>query len=244
MKHSKTETKKTVGDGILELRPIAYMHSDFPEKFGIPRQPGLVPELTSVVEFEPEYGTEDFLKGLWPGFSHIWLVWGFSANASSGSRATVRPPRLGGNERLGVWATRSPFRPNPVGLSCVKIREVYRGEKGLCILVEGADLMDGTPIYDIKPYVPLTDCRTEAVGGFTDTVAWKELQVDFPEGLLAVVPEAKRTALIGVLAQDPRPAYQEDPDREYGITFAGVNVRFKVREGILTVLNCSQDDLA
>lgn len=220
----------------ITIEPVAYMRSDFAEKFGIPRQAGLVPELTSVVEFEPEYGTDDFVKGL-SGFSHLWLIWGFSENGAVKNRATVRPPRLGGNERLGVWATRAPFRPNPIGLSCVEVRKIYHGPHGICVEVAGADLMDGTPIYDVKPYVPLADCKPEAKGGFTSTREWDRLQVECDEELLAILPSEKRAGLLGVLAEDPRPAYQEDPEREYGITFAGYNVRFTVSEGILMVHN-------
>lgn len=218
----------------LTITPVATMHSDFSEKFGIPRQAGLVPELISIVEFEPDYGTEDFVKGL-EGFSHLWLIWGFSKNGSSGTRATVRPPRLGGNEHLGVWATRAPFRPNALGLSCVEIKRIFKGDHGMCIEVAGADLMDGTPIYDVKPYVPLADCKPDAKGGFTTTDAWERLEVRFPENLIAQIPENKREALLGVLAEDPRPAYHEDASREYGISFAGWNVRFMVDRGILTV---------
>ncbi len=218
----------------LTITPVATMHSDFSEKFGIPRQAGLVPELRSVVEFEPDYGTEDFVKGL-EGFSHLWLIWGFSKNGSSGTRATVRPPRLGGNEHLGVWATRAPFRPNALGLSCVEIKRIFKGDHGMCIEVAGADLMDGTPIYDVKPYVPLADCKPEAKGGFTTTDAWERLTVEFPDELLEQIPMEKRTALLGVLSEDSRPAYQEDPEREYGIVFAGFNVKFRVQKEILRV---------
>ena len=217
------------------LRPIARIQSDFSEKFGIPRQSGLVEALRARVVFAPEYRVREAFRGL-EGFTHIWLVWGFSQNVEAGWSPTVRPPRLGGNQRVGVFATRSPFRPNPIGLSCVKLEKVdYTAPGGPVLLVRGADLLDGTPIFDVKPYVPLADCRPQAVGGFSDQHREDGLSVDFPPALLEQVPEEKRAALLGVLAQDPRPSYQHDPQRVYGMAFAGLEVRFTVEGNILTV---------
>ncbi len=220
----------------IPMTVVARIHSDFPSKFGIPRQSGLVPELESFVVFEPEFRNPDMLRGL-EGFSHIWLLWNFSGNRQDGWSPTVRPPRLGGNTRMGVFATRSPFRPNPIGLSCVKLEEVIlTSPQGPMLRVSGADLMDGTPIFDIKPYVSYADCHPDAVGGFADTAGEFLLAVDFPEELLNQVPENRREALLGVLAHDPRPSYQRSPERVYGISFAGLNVRFQVAEDRLTVI--------
>ena len=218
------------------LRVIARIHSDFQEKFGIPRQSGLVEELQARVVFEPPYRNPDALRGL-EEFSHIWLIWQFSRTAREGFSPTVRPPRLGGNQRLGVFATRSPFRPNPIGLSLVRLVEIGQDrETGPVLLVAGADLLDGTPIYDIKPYLPYADCRPEAGGGFTGRTPRQILEVVCPPKLLERAPPEKRRALLGVLAQDPRPSYQEDPERVYGMAFAGLNVKFSVSRGQLTVL--------
>ena len=218
------------------LRVIARIHSDFQEKFGIPRQSGLVEELQARVVFEPPYRNPDALRGL-EEFSHIWLIWQFSRAVREGFSPTVRPPRLGGNQRLGVFATRSPFRPNPIGLSLVRLVEIGPDrEAGPVLLVAGADLLDGTPIYDIKPYLPYVDCRPEAAGGFTDRTPRQVLEVVCPPELLERVPPEKRRALLGVLAQDPRPSYQEDPERVYGMAFAGLNVKFTVSGRRLTVL--------
>lgn len=217
----------------LTLRPIGRIRTEFPEKFGIPRQSGLVEELRAVVEFEREFRAPEAFRGL-EGFSHLWLLWHFTQ--SQGWSPTVRPPRLGGNQRVGVFATRSPFRPNPIGLSCVKLEKVdYTAPGGPVLLVRGADLLDGTPIFDVKPYVPLADCRPQAVGGFSDQHREDGLSVDFPPALLEQVPEEKRGALLGVLAQDPRPSYQHDPQRVYGMAFAGLEVRFTVEGNTLTV---------
>ena len=219
----------------MDMRPIAYMQSDFPEKFGIPRQSGLVEELAATVAFAPEYRNPSALRGL-EGFSHLWLIWEFSQAGREGWSPTVRPPRLGGNKRMGVFATRSPFRPNPIGLSCVRLLEVGRDKRlGPVLKVAGADLMDGTPIYDIKPYLPYADCKPEAVGGFAARPKEADLAVDCPPGLLAAVPEGKRAALLAVLAQDPRPQYQDDPERIYGMAFAGLEVKFRVKGNRLTV---------
>ena len=219
----------------MEFNPVAHIRSDFPEKFGIPRQSGLVDALTAAVVFEPEYRDPSALRGL-EGFSHLWLIWEFSQARRVGWSPTVRPPRLGGNRRLGVFATRSPFRPNPIGLSCVRLVELRQDrELGPVLIVAGADLLDGTPIYDVKPYLPYADCKPEAVGGFAARPKEAELEVDCPDSLLAAVPEDKRAALLAVLAQDPRPQYQDNPDRVYGMSFAGLEVKFRVERKGLTV---------
>lgn len=213
---------------MIQISPIARMQSDFTSKFGIPRQSGLVSELRSTIVFEPEYRNSDALRGI-EDFSHLWLIWQFSENIRSQWSPTVRPPRLGGNERLGVFATRSPFRPNNLGLSCVELLKVeHTKDHGTVLHVAGADLMNGTPIFDIKPYIPYSDCKPNASGGFTDAVARKRLNVDFPDHLLQFLPVDKREAAIGVLSQDPRPSYQADPDRIYGLPFAGYDIRFRV----------------
>ncbi len=217
------------------MRPVARIRSDFPEKFGIPRQSGVVPELEARIVFEPEFRVMDAVRGL-EDFSHIWLIWEFSEAKRRDWSPTVRPPRLGGNVRMGVFATRSPFRPNPIGLSCVQLLGIESDpELGPVLRIAGADLMDGTPIFDIKPYVPYADCHPEAAGGFTTTTAMPSLEVVFPDALLEQVPKDKRSALLGVLRQDPRPRYQDDPERIYGLGFAGMNVKFRVADGILTV---------
>lgn len=218
-----------------EIKIIAHMKSDFPTKFGIPRQSGLVDSLCSTIIFEPEYRNPDALRGL-DAFSHLWLIWQFSEAIREDWSPTVRPPRLGGNARLGVFATRSPFRPNPLGLSSVKILGIEKTQMyGTVIHVAGADLMDGTPIFDIKPYIPYADCHPDATGGFTDLANDFILQVVFPEELLAQIPESKRKPLVDVLSHDPRPSYQQDSDRVYGLSFAGKNIRFRVHDSTLTV---------
>ncbi len=220
----------------LSMNIIATIHSDFPTKFGIPRQSGLVEELTAKIVFTPEYRVPEAVRGL-EDFSHIWLIWQFSKAVRDSWSPTVRPPRLGGNTRMGVFATRSPFRPNAIGLSCVRLLKVEPNTpEGPVLTVAGADLMDGTPILDIKPYIPYADCQIAATGGFTDTVGDFLLQVHFPPELLKLVPEGRQAALIGVLSHDPRPSYQRNPDRVYGMAFAGVNVRFQVAEDVLTVV--------
>ena len=217
------------------LRVIARIHSDFPTKFGIPRQSGLVEELRSAVVFEPEYRNPDALRGL-EGFSHLWLIWQFSQAVRESWSPTVRPPRLGGNVRMGVFATRSPFRPNPIGLSCVRLERIEQHPQwGPVLWVAGADLMDGTPIYDVKPYLPYADCRPEAVGGFASQPKEASLRVECPLELLEPVEESRRAALLGVLAQDARLTYQHDPDRVYGLAFGGWEVKFTVAEDVLTV---------
>ena len=214
---------------------IARMHSDFDQKFGIPRQSGLVEELESTIVFEPEFRSPDALRGL-EGFSHLWIVWEFSKARRETWSPTVRPPRLGGNQRLGVFATRSPFRPNPIGLSCVKLVGVEQtAEFGPVIRVAGADLLNGTPIYDIKPYLPYADCKPEAVGGFASAPKEATLTVHIPEEIVEKIPAEKLEAVCGVLAQDPRPSYQDDPERVYGMRFGGLEIKFKVDGENLTV---------
>lgn len=223
-----------------EIRVIAHIQSDFQEKFGIPRQSGLVGALRATVVFDPEFRNADALRGI-DGFSHLWLIWQFSEAVRQEWSPTVRPPRLGGNTRLGVFATRSPFRPNAIGLSCVRLEAVRHDPAlGTVLEVSGADLLDGTPIYDIKPYLPYADCRPEAVGGFAAGAPDSGLQVSCSEALLERVPVEKREALLGVLAQDPRPSYQDDPQRVYGMRFAGLEVRFSVNGTELTVLEIAE----
>lgn len=214
---------------------IARIHSEFPTKFGIPRQSGLVEELRATVVFEPKYRNPDALRGL-DGFSHLWLLWAFDQTDREDWSPTVRPPRLGGNVRMGVFATRSPFRPNPIGLSCVKLLDIETtADRGCVLQVSGGDLMDGTPIYDIKPYLPYVDCHPEAVGGFASAPPEGTLAVDIPPELLARIPIDKRLALQGVLAQDPRPHYKADGDRVYGFPFGGMEIQFSVENGVATV---------
>ena len=221
------------------MEPVARIRSEFPAKFGVPRQAGLVEGLLASVVFEPPYRAAEALRGI-EGFSHLWLIWEFSQNKKTGWSPTVRPPRLGGNQRVGVFATRSPFRPNPLGLSCVKLEKVELSTPdGPVLWVSGADLVDGTPVLDIKPYLPYADCRPEAVGGFAGEAPEGRLAVDIPQPLLSRVPEERREALMGVLSLDPRPPYQDDPDRVYGFGFAGLEVRFRVRDGVLTVVDVS-----
>ena len=219
----------------VNIQIIARMHSDFPTKFGIPRQSNLVQGLESTIVFEPEFRNPEALRGI-EGYSHLWIIWQFSEAVRQGWSPTVRPPRLGGNTRMGVFATRSPFRPNNLGLSCVKLLGTEHTENnGTVIHVAGADLMDGTPIFDIKPYIPYSDSYPDALGGFTDTAEDFLLEVIFPESLLEKLPPNKQEAAIGVLSHDPRPSYQRKPDRIYGLTFAGFDIRFTVNEKVLTV---------
>ena len=221
----------------MEIRPIAYIKTDFPEKFGVPRQSGLAKHLRGKIVFEKEYRNADALRGL-EGFSHIWLIWEFSANRRTDQwQPTVRPPRLGGNVQMGVFATRSPFRPNPLGLSCVRISDIdLNTPDGPVIYVTGADLMDGTPIYDIKPYIRYADARPEAVCGYVDELQERCLKVVIPAGLSDNIEEKNIIpSLIETLRLDPRPSYHNDPDRDYGMSFAGYNVRFRVSDDTLTV---------
>ena len=221
------------------MNVIARIHSDFATKFGVPRQSGLVDALESTIVFEPEYRNPDALRGL-EGFSHLWLVWVFDQAVRKEWSPTVRPPRLGGNVRMGVFATRSPFRPNPIALSCVKLAGIEQtADRGTILRVRGADLMDGTPILDIKPYVPYADSHPEALGGFAATPAGEVLEVIIPQDMLERVPADRRKALRGVLAQDPRPHYQNDPERVYGFGFAGMEVKFSVDGTRLTVRDIS-----
>lgn len=223
----------------LTLKVIARIYTDFGEKFGVPRQSGLVPELTGKIIFEPEYRVPEALSGI-EGYSWLWLLWGFSESSRNKWSPMVRPPRLGGNKKAGVFATRSPFRPNPVGMSSVKIEDIQlQTDEGPVIIVSGIDMMNGTPIYDIKPYLPHVDCHPEALGGFSGQFKDYRLKVECARELLVCFPPDKREALLGVLAQDPRPAYQNDPERVYGVNFAGRNVQFKVDGDWLTV--CSVD---
>lgn len=225
---------------MMQMQVIARIKSDFPTKFGIPRQSGLVKELQATIIMEPEFRNPDMLRGL-DGFSHLWLIWQFSANADKDWSPTVRPPRLGGNTRLGVFATRSTFRPNFMGLSSVKLEGLEQTKEfGTVIHISGADLMDGTPIFDIKPYLPYGDCHTDATGGFTDTADSYLLDVDFPEDLLEKLPKDKQAAATGVLSHDPRPSYQKDSARVYGISFAGFDIRFTVIESRLTVIEVTK----
>lgn len=224
------------------MKIIAHIHTDFPDKFGIPRQSGLVESLQGTIIFEPEYRNPEALKGL-EEFSHIWLLWQFSQSKKEHWSATVKPPRLGGKKRMGVFATRSPFRPNDIGLSCVRLEGIRTDEKkGPVIQVSGADLMDGTPIYDIKPYIPFTDCHPEAAEGYTRETREHRLEVDFPEKLLSRYPEEKRRAVVEVLAQDPRPAYVQDPERIYGVSFGGFDVKFQVEGARLRV--CGLEEMS
>lgn len=221
----------------IEIHPIAHIKSDFPSKFGIPRQSGLVKELRSTIVFEPEYRNSEALRGL-DGFSHLWLIWHFSEAVRSDWSPTVRPPRLGGNTRMGVFATRSPFRPNHLGLSCVQLLGIEQtADHGTVIHVGGADMMDGTPIFDIKPYIPYSDAHIDALGGFTDTAGEFLLNVNFPDKLLQKLPETKQQAAVSVLSHDPRPSYQRQAGRIYGLSFAGFDIRFQVDNDTLTVVN-------
>ena len=218
------------------FRPVAHIRSDFSSKFGIPRQSGIVESLNAEIVFEEEFRNPDMLRGL-EDFSHLWLLWHFSANRSQDWSPTVRPPRLGGNVRMGVFATRSPFRPNPIGLSCVRLLEIVpTTNEGHILRIGGADLMDGTPILDIKPYVPYADAHPEAREGFT-SVKSRHVEVSIAPELLAKFPEEKRSALLGILEQDPRPSYQSDAERVYGFGFAGHEIRFCVADGVLTVVD-------
>lgn len=218
----------------MELTPIAQIHTDFPEKFGIPRQSGLVDDLKSQITFFPAFRNPDAFHGL-TGFSHLWLLWGFDIPQRQGWSATVKPPRLGGNTPMGVFATRSPFRPNPIGLSSVRLEGLEFTENGPVITISGADLRDGTIIYDIKPYLGYTDAHPDALDGFAATHMDQNLSVTFPDELLQRIPADKRTAALAMLAQDPRPSYQDDPERRYGVAFAGQDIRFTVQGNELTV---------
>ena len=233
----------------MNISPIAYFHSPLTSKFGIPRQSGVADELVGTIVLEPEYRREEAVRGL-EAFDFLWLIWEFSANRQDKSltsnpspltsKLTVRPPRLGGNERVGVFASRSPFRPNRLGLSCVRIEKVEIGEDGPVIHVKGADLMDGTPIYDIKPYVAYADSHPEARSGFVDKTEWKPLRVEVPQAVSCLFSEEELTGLRQVLSQDPRPRYHDDEERVYGMPFAGRDVRFRVSDGVVLVVEANQ----
>ena len=220
----------------MEIQPIAHFESPFTSKFGIPRQSGLVPSLTGRIVFTPEYRKTEAVRGI-EDFDYLWLIWEFSANRDAQKSLTVRPPRLGGNQRMGVFATRSPFRPNNLGLSCVRLDHVEHNVKlGPIIYVRGADLMDGTPIYDIKPYVAYADAHPDARSGFVDTTEWKPLKVELSDTLAARIPKDQIPSLLATLEQDPRPRYHDDPDRIYGMPFLNLDIRFKVSDNTLTVV--------
>lgn len=227
----------------MTIEPIAYIKTDFPEKFGVPRQSGLAESLTGRIVFEPQYRNIEALRGL-DGFTHIWLIWEFSANRKAAGewQPTVRPPRLGGNQHMGVFATRSPFRPNPLGLSCVELDRIdLDTPEGPVIVVKGADLMDGTPIYDIKPYIKYADSRPEAACGYVDSLEESCLDVVIPESIAAQINDkAKFQALVETLKLDPRPSYHNDPARIYGLSFSGYNVRFTVSDTVLTIIDVEQ----
>ena len=218
------------------MKIIARIRNDYDGKFGVPRQSGLVEEVVSTIVFEPEYRVPEALRGI-EDFSHLWLIWAFDRTERETWSPTVRPPRLGGNRRIGVFATRSPYRPNPIGLSCVRLVGVEKGSEGTVLKVAGADLVNGTPIYDIKPYLPYADCRTDAVGGFTDRTEKRMVRVEVPEELAGKMSMETLQALKAVLQEDPRPAYQEDPERIYAFEFGGKHIEFKVENGVLNVLS-------
>lgn len=218
-----------------EIKAIGFVKSDFPTKFGIPRQSGLCKSLVSQIVFEPPYNDENAFRGI-EQFSHLWVIWGFSDSVCEKFSPTVRPPRLGGNERTGVFATRSPFRPNPLGLSCVKLERVIKQQGSIVLEISGADMKDGTPVFDVKPYIPYADCIESAQGGFAQQHSTDRLTVEFPSELLQKIPADKRDALTEVLSLDPRPAYQDDENRTYGFEFADFEIKFKVQSGVLTVI--------
>ena len=223
----------------MELQVVARIRTDFPTKFGVPRQSGITDTLLSEVIFEPEYRNADALRGI-EGYSHLWLLWGFSEVEKENWRPTVRPPRLGGNTRMGVFATRSPFRPNKIGLSSVRLIRTEDSPEGICLIVSGADMVDGTPIYDIKPYIPYTDCHPDALGGFSDWVRDHRLDVSIPPEIIRDFPEEKKAGLTEVLSQDPRPAYIDDPERVYGLRFGGFEIKFTVSDGVASVISVRQ----
>lgn len=224
------------------ISPIAHIRTDFDEKFGIPRQSGLVPELRGEIVFEEKYRNADALRGI-EGFSHLWLIFDFSKAHREEFSPTVRPPRLGGNERIGVFASRSPFRPNSLGLSSVRLLEVKKtAEHGTVLVVGGADLLDMTPIYDIKPYIPYADCHTDASGAYTEAVKRKRLTVEISDELRETIPKERVSALIGCIAEDPRPSYQDDEDRVYSMAFAGLDVHFKVAGDTATVVGIDEKE--
>lgn len=224
----------------MEIRPVAHIHTDFKDKFGIPRQSGRVDSLEARIVFEPEFRDPEALREI-EGFSHLWLIFDFSANHRQGWSPTVRPPRLGGNRRVGVFASRSPFRPNNLGLSAVRLIGVDKTEsEGTVLIVGGADLLDGTPIYDIKPYLPFADSYPDALGGYAEAEVSHRLEVRDPEGVLERLPKDKRASAAACIREDPRPSYQEDPERVYGMNFAGFDIRFKVSGGTATLISAEK----
>ena len=235
-KPPQCQQSAAVGGVSMELKVIATVKSDFPTNFGLPRQSGIIPGLKSSIVFEKEYSVAEAFRGL-EDYTHIWVVWGFSSAVRESWSPTVRPPRLGGNTRTGVFATRSPFRPNPVGLSCVKLSGISRKDGRVILEIEGADMMDGTPVYDIKPYLPFTDSHPDAASGFAGKTGGDRLDAVIPERLAALIPEDKREPLLGILRSDPRPSYQNEPDRVYGFVFAGAEIRFRVTDGIAEVVD-------
>lgn len=224
----------------LVIKPIGYIRSDFKEKFGIPRQSGRAPSLRAEIIFYPEYRNPEALREI-DGFSHLWLIFDFSLAHRDTWSATVRPPRLGGNKRVGVFASRSPFRPNPLGLSCVRLIEVKKTDDGDVLVISGADLVDGTPIFDVKPYLPLSDCQKDAVGGYSETGENYRLNVSFPDEFLSLLPPEKRDGLMECLADDPRPSYQDDPTRVYGMNFADFEIKFRVEKNTLFVIGVTKN---
>ena len=225
----------------MEMKVIARIKSDFPTKFGIPHQSGRIQELKADIIFEPEYRNPEAFRGI-EEYTHLWLIWEFSGAVREKWSPTVRPPRLGGNIRKGVFATRSPFRPNPIGLSSVKLESVEFTSEGPVLHISGADLMDGTPIYDVKPYLAYVDSHPEATGGFTDRIRDHKLKVDFPDKFLEKIPEEKRVALLAVLANDPRPGYQKNPERKYGMSFGKWDIHFQVKEETLQVFDVTSTE--
>ncbi len=224
---------------VFNVKPIGYIKSDFSEKFGIPRQSGRAPSLKAKVIFYPEFRSDDALRGI-EGFSHLWILFDFSKAHKSGFTPLVRPPRLGGNKKVGVFASRSPFRPNHIGLSSVKFEKLEKSEKyGTVIVISGADLLDGTPIYDVKPYLPFTDCHPEAYGGYAEELKDYKLKVNLCDAVYNLLPQEKIDALIECLADDPRPSYQDD-GKEYGLSFAGINLKFTVNDRTLTVIKAEK----
>lgn len=219
----------------MEIKPIARIKNDFDNKFGIPRQSGRVKSISRII-FEKEYQNTDYIKGI-EQFSHLWLIWEFSENINHKECATVRPPRLGGNTRIGVFASRAPFRPNNLGLSCVRLIKTEKSGSGCELIIEGADLMNETPIYDIKPYIPYTDCISDAVGGYAEENKNHALNVEIPKNLLDKIPKEKQPVLTEILKDDPRPAYQHDNERIYGFSFSGFEIKFNVKNDTIIVTN-------
>ncbi len=226
----------------MEINKIATIKTDFDSKFGIPRQSGRICTAQGTIVFEKDFQNPDFIKDI-EQFSHLWLIWGFSENKNAKIHPTVRPPRLGGNKRVGVFASRSPFRPNSLGMSCVKLDNIIKSENGFELIVSGVDLLNNTPIYDIKPYIPYTDCICNAKGGYAEENKDYRLTVNFQNELLNIIPKNKQQTVFDLLADDPRPSYQHDSNRIYGFDFAGYNIKFKVNENILTVTSVTKNKI-